>query len=392
MSGVTSNGSLWIVSPGRWRAPRSGRAVAARQSARPISARVIGRPTSLEKPSTSLDHRARLALEHELHEHAVGDLLAVKVGVSGRRGGEPVVHGMRRRQAGRFEAQAGEQRVGLDQTLERRGDDLRLARRAAPRRRRRSACGSRALPVPRRCGSRRRRACSSTWPGDAGPGLEPGRQRIAHAGHQQARRRRGDHLRVDQHQVGVLAIEAVLLERRRRRCRSPTGRCTVRRWKRPSDSSPPADRGRPRRRARCRAPCRRPRRSRRGCAAHVRPASTRAISASEHSPPKRCTACWRPDVAQASLPRSLSSPDTVLPAMIRAGPSRPSPVHLVAESAVASLPWVYRLGELKTESMVSLRVQKIEEQHALPFAPRRRVYSALRIRDNRHADSDVIPV
>ena len=40
--------------------------------------------------------------------------------------GQAVVHGVGRRQAGRLEAQAREQRVGLDQPLERRGHHLRL--------------------------------------------------------------------------------------------------------------------------------------------------------------------------------------------------------------------------------------------------------------------------
>ena len=43
-------------------------------------------------------------------------------------------------------------------------------------------------------------------------GLKPRRQRIPHAGHEQAGRPLGDDLRIDQHQIGVLAVEAVLVK------------------------------------------------------------------------------------------------------------------------------------------------------------------------------------
>ena len=46
----------------------------------------------------------------------------------------------------------------------------------------------------------------------AGLRLEPRRQGIPHPGHEQPGRRLGDHLGIDQHQVRVLAVEAVLVK------------------------------------------------------------------------------------------------------------------------------------------------------------------------------------
>ena len=53
MSGVTSNGSLWIVSPGTVARRAIGASRSRHASARPIAANVIGSSTSDEKASTS---------------------------------------------------------------------------------------------------------------------------------------------------------------------------------------------------------------------------------------------------------------------------------------------------------------------------------------------------
>src|SRR5579883_2660957 len=77
-------------------------------------------------------------------------------------------------------------------------------------------------------------------------------------------------------------------------------------------------------------------------------AFTRSTSASEHSPPKRCTACRRPASPRLASHVSASRPMTVLPAMISAGPSSPSAAISRPSAAVAPLPCVYRPGEQKT--------------------------------------------
>ena len=124
MSGVTSNGSLWMVSPGAV----ARRAIGASRSrgilVRPMSANVIGSPTSDEKPSTSLHSRARGSFENQLHQKAEGDLFTVEIRVGLMRGGQAVVDGMGRCQPRRLEAEAREQGICLDQPFEGGGDGL----------------------------------------------------------------------------------------------------------------------------------------------------------------------------------------------------------------------------------------------------------------------------
>ena len=218
MSGVTSNGSLWIVSPGAV----ARRAIWSSRSPGKFGKSDLGqgdRQADFRREAENLlDRGAGRAFEHQLHEQTEGDLLAVEIGVRAGCDGQAVVHGVGRRQAGGFEAQAREQGVCLDQPLERGGHDLGLhgperggsvfeqglvaelgqGGRAAGR-----AAAPHVLDVPR----------------DARPGLEPGGQGIAHPRDQQPRRCLGDHLGIDQDQVGILAVEPVFLERPRRRNR-----------------------------------------------------------------------------------------------------------------------------------------------------------------------------
>src|SRR5271165_319172 len=89
-------------------------------------------------------------------------------------------------------------------------------------------------------------------------------------------------------------------------------------------------------------------------------ALTRSISAKEHSPPKRWTACFSPDSSRLRCQVCASRLITVLPAMIRTGPSSPRVIISCPSAAVAPLPWVYRLGEVKTVSMAQVLVLQLD--------------------------------
>ena len=122
ISGVTSNGSLWIVSPGAVARRAIGSSRSRVSPSSPMPARVIGRSHLGGEPQHLLDGRARRPFEHQLHQQSEGDLLAVEIGVGLGRGGQAVVHGVRGGQARGLEAQAREQGIGLDQSLQGRGD------------------------------------------------------------------------------------------------------------------------------------------------------------------------------------------------------------------------------------------------------------------------------
>ena len=118
---------------------------------------------------------------------------------------------MRRGQPGRLEAQPRKERVGFDQPFERRRHHLHLH---GPQRRR-PIFQKRAIAKLRQ-GQGGPRGSSAAHVLDVavrtGFRLEPGGERIAHAGDQQPRRSLGDHGGIDQHQVGVLAVDAVFVK------------------------------------------------------------------------------------------------------------------------------------------------------------------------------------
>ena len=190
-----------------------------------------------------------------------------------------------------------------------------------------------------------------TMPGDARPSLEPGGQRVTHAGDQEPRRCLGDHLGVDQDQVGILAVEAVFLENPFFSVNDGKGtaggvaggdrgaidhgqtKIGGSRASRIEDLATSGADDRPR------------------LAARGRTALTRSISASEHSPPKRWTACFSPASSRLALPGLRQQADDGLAGDDQDRPFKPQGRHLRPSAAVAPLPWVYRLGEEKTVSI-----------------------------------------
>src|SRR5512135_236844 len=78
---------------------------------------------------------------------------------------------------------------------------------------------------------------------------------------------------------------------------------------------------------------------------------TRSISASEHSPPKGWTAWAIPASRKVRSQVWDRSWMAERPATSSAGPRRPRPVISRPSAAVAFFPWVYRLGEQKTDNI-----------------------------------------
>ncbi|OEI67479.1 hypothetical protein Cus16_2916 [Curtobacterium sp. ER1/6] len=151
------------------------------------------------------------ALEDELRDRADVDLLPVREPVRLGCGGQAVVDRVRRGEAARLEPEAGEERVRLDDLLERRRDDLRLhgldrlervVVQELPRQLRERDTGLGLQPTRHRVGVRALR----------GPGLDPGREGVADARDEELHGGVGDELRVDEHEVGVVREEAVLDE------------------------------------------------------------------------------------------------------------------------------------------------------------------------------------
>ena len=150
-------------------------------------------------------------LQHQLGQRAKRDLLAVVERVRLGHGGKAVVDGVCRRKARRFEAKAREQRVGLNDLLDRLGAcaclerDLRL-----------HAVGHQRVIAQARKGHGR----GGHLVAGAGRGvgtlararLEVRRQRVTHAAYGQANGALADDLRVHEHEVRVRLEELVLLE------------------------------------------------------------------------------------------------------------------------------------------------------------------------------------
>jgi len=147
--------------------------------------------------------------------------------------GEAVMHGMGARQARALEAQAAQEGVGLHDHVHGRGCRMHLG------------CG---LGLPAEAHQQivaKMRQREGRFGGiaarqvlgaglAAGIRLEPGCERVAHAGDQEAGRTPGDHFGIHDHQVGVLRQDVVGLEdvvigvRHRQRTAGRIGRCNGR--------------------------------------------------------------------------------------------------------------------------------------------------------------------
>lgn len=220
MSGRTSNGSFrfatcWSNSLG--------------SSCKPIPPSVMGRPTSVEKDSTCSSTERGCPSRTSCTSRPQEIFSPWTIVRGGRCSGQAVVNGMSSRKARGLEAQPGEQGIRLDQPFQGRGHDLCLhgAKCLGPIVQQRfiaelcqgqGALARTAPPhVPDTAFNARFR-------------LEPRRQGITHPGRQQPRRSLRDDLGIDEHKVGVLAVEAIFLEYTILRVddRKGTARCIAR--------------------------------------------------------------------------------------------------------------------------------------------------------------------
>lgn len=70
------------------------------------------------KAQRIFDFGARAAFDHQLHDQAEGDLLAVQEMMGLRRHGQAVVNRMRNRKPARLKTKTGQQRIGFDDPLQ----------------------------------------------------------------------------------------------------------------------------------------------------------------------------------------------------------------------------------------------------------------------------------
>ena len=179
----------------------------------------VARPAEADLPerdgqiggNAEIEHAVELGggrlLEYQLRERSERDFLAVVVRVRTLGNGDAVVDGVRAREARRFKAESGEQRVGFDDALE-------LGRRNG-RRRLHGRNGGDAICLQRtpaalrdRHGGVRRAGAAhiQRTAAVARARLEPGRERVAHARDQKSQRRAADHRGVNEHERGIVGV------------------------------------------------------------------------------------------------------------------------------------------------------------------------------------------
>ena len=133
------------------------------------------------------------------------------VGVGLLQRGQTVVNRVRRREARTFEADPAQQDVGLHDVVQCRRDDLPLV---GPLRVG-TVAQERVVTEPGQ-GQPREGGVSAALVrrlgAFTGSGFEPGRQGVAHTGHQKTGGGRGDHPRVHQHHLGVHPLVGDRLE------------------------------------------------------------------------------------------------------------------------------------------------------------------------------------